>query len=64
MRRFQESIDLCMNNVTEDIPVNLVKSDSIAVINTAYYYLGKYDLSESYLKQYMTFPFQHIKDNA
>ncbi|MFW5434966.1 tetratricopeptide repeat protein [Paenibacillus apiarius] len=53
-----------MNNVTEDIPVNLVKSDSIAVINNAYYYLGKYDLSESYLKQYMTFPFPHIKDNA
>ncbi|BFH70087.1 MAG: helix-turn-helix transcriptional regulator [Paenibacillus dendritiformis] len=64
LRRFQESIDLCMNNVTEDIPVSLIKAESIAVVHNSYYYIGEYILSESYLKQYITFPYPHIQDNA
>ncbi|MGG4392730.1 transcriptional regulator [Paenibacillus thiaminolyticus] len=64
LRLFQESIDLCINNVTVEIPISLIKADSIAVVHNSYYYLGEYDLSESYLKQYMTFPYPHIKDNA
>ncbi|WP_374019460.1 helix-turn-helix transcriptional regulator [Paenibacillus thiaminolyticus] len=64
LRLFQESIDLCINNVTEEIPISLIKADSIAVVHNSYYYLGEYDLSELYLKQYMTFPYPHIKDNA
>lgn len=64
LRRFQESIDLCMNNVNEDLPLSLIKAESVAVVHNSYYYLGKYDLSESYLKMYMTFPYPHINDNV
>lgn len=61
---FQESIDLCSNNVAEDIPVSLFKAESVGIINDSYYYLGDYNLSEKFLKQYMTFPYPHIKENA
>ncbi|WCF07361.1 helix-turn-helix domain-containing protein [Paenibacillus thiaminolyticus] len=64
LRLFQESIDLCMNNVAADISVSLLKAESVGILTDSYYYLGHYDLCEKYLQQYMTFPYPHIKDNA
>ncbi|MDG0872801.1 helix-turn-helix domain-containing protein [Paenibacillus thiaminolyticus] len=64
LRLFQESIDLCSNNVAKDIPVSLFKAESVGIINDSYYYLGDYNLSEKFLKQYITFPYPHIKENA
>ncbi|WP_019421123.1 helix-turn-helix domain-containing protein [Paenibacillus sp. OSY-SE] len=61
---FEESIALCEKVIAEDATKSILSAEAHGIICDSYYFLGKYNLCEEYMKIYSEFTFPFIKDNV
>ncbi|UHA73817.1 helix-turn-helix domain-containing protein [Paenibacillus sp. 481] len=61
---FDEAIRLSEYVIEHDKTDSEYKASAILNVSNAYYYLGKYEISQFYLDTYSTFSFPQIKENA
>lgn len=64
LRVYEECIDFCQQVVLEDQTNSRIKADATLAICNSYYYLGDYQLTEYYLKEYGKYTFPGVEDNV
>ncbi|MGD8191902.1 helix-turn-helix domain-containing protein [Brevibacillus ginsengisoli] len=64
LRLFEECIKLCNHVLTKDKTTSRMKADATLAICGSYYYLGDYNMAESYLDIFNTYSYHHVKENV
>ncbi|MFW5435502.1 helix-turn-helix domain-containing protein [Paenibacillus apiarius] len=64
LNKHQESIDFCKQVLILDTTDSVTKAHALSFISFSYYFLDNYDMAEHYLRQYCTFQFPFVQENA